>query len=169
MARTFSIITTSKGRLEHLKLSLPQMLRQNCSEVIVVDFSCPEGTGDYVRTHFPAVKVVAVEGEDYFSNWKARNAGAAAASSNVLIFCDADTVLADDAGAWISDTLPERAFGFFERAKTVRFNTSGLRLAANQLRGFHVIPAAAFRRLGGYDEVFQGYAAGAASTRTAPA
>ncbi len=31
----------------------------------------------------------------------------------------------------------------------------------NQLKGFHVIPAPAFRRLGGYDEVLEGYAAGA--------
>lgn len=160
MQRTFSLITTSKSRLEHLKLSLPAMLRQSCSEVIVVDFSCPEGTADYVRTHFPEVRVVAVDGEEHFSNWKARNAGASVATSDVLVFCDADTILADDAIARISDSLPAKAFGFFERAKTVHFNTAGPRLAQNQLKGFHAIPSAAFRRIGGYDEVLRGYGAG---------
>ncbi len=40
----FSIITTCKGRLEHLKQTLPAMLAQKDSEVIVVDYSCPHGT-----------------------------------------------------------------------------------------------------------------------------
>ena len=160
MQRTFSIITTSKGRVEHLKRSLPKMIGQPSTEVIVVDFSCPQGTGDFVRAHFPQARVVAVDGEPHFSNWKARNAGASAASSDVLVFCDADTILADDAIARISDTLPEKAFGYFVRASTARFNTSGLRLASNQLRGFHAIPSADFRRVGGYDEVLRGYAAG---------
>lgn len=84
------------SRLEHLKASLTRMIGQP-AEVIVVDFSCLQGTADYVRSHFPSVRVVAVEGEAYFSNWKARNAGAAVASSDILLFCDADTVLAESA------------------------------------------------------------------------
>jgi GT2 family glycosyltransferase len=34
-------------------------------------------------------------------------------------------------------------------------------VAANQLKGFQIIPREAFRRVGGYDEVLEGYAAGA--------
>ena len=160
MDRSFSIITTCKGRLDHLKRSLPHMLEQNGAEVIVVDYSCPDGTADYVEEHFPSVRVVRVEGEAGFSNWRARNRGAAAASSNVLIFCDADTILAEGAVEVISTTLPPRRYGFFSREATLRFNKSRIRIGDNQLRGFHVVPTPAFRALGGYDEVLEGYAAG---------
>jgi hypothetical protein len=158
--RSFSIITACKGRLDHLKRTLPRMVAQGAAEVIVVDYSCPEGTGDYVEKNFPSVRVVRVEGEAGFSNWKARNRGAEAATSDVLIFCDADTILAEDAVAKISAALPPRTYGFFSRGATLHFNRSGLRIGDNQLRGFHVIPARAFRALGGYDELFEGYAAG---------
>lgn len=161
MARTFGIITTCKGRLEHLKVSLPSMVAQNCNEVIVVDFSCPEGTGAFVSANFPSATVVSVEGQKHFSNWKARNAGAAAAKSDVLVFVDADTILAKDAIAWLEAHVPPRKFGYFDSATSQAFNRGGPRLAANQLKGFQVIPARAFRRVGGYDEILEGYAAGA--------
>ena len=160
MPRTFSIITTCKGRLEHLKQTLPRMLEQGAAEVVVVDYSCPDGTGDWVRETFPAVRVVDVKGEQGFSNWKARNAGAAAATGNLLLFCDADTILAPNAGDSIARALPPKTYGFFKRNATARFNKAGLRLGSNQLRGFHAIPAPAFRRLGGYDDVLRGWGAG---------
>jgi glycosyltransferase involved in cell wall biosynthesis len=158
--RSFSIITTCKGRLDHLKRSLPRMIQQEGAEVIVVDFSCPEGTADYVEQHFPTVRVVRVEGEAGFSNWRARNRGAEAASSDILVFCDADTILAEDALVVIAATFPRRRYGYFSRQATLRFNKSRIRIGDNQLRGFHVIPAPAFGALGGYDEVLEGYAAG---------
>lgn len=161
MSVKFSIITTCKGRLDHLRETLPRMLEQPDSEVVVVDFSCPQGTAEFVAENHPQARVVKVEGQEHFSNWRARNAGAAAATGEVLIFCDADTFLAPDATRWLADNLPAGAFGFFDRADTARFNTAKLRLGFNQLRGFHVIPAAALRRLGGYDDVMEGYAAGA--------
>ena len=162
MARTFSIITTCKGRLEHLKASLPNLVAQGASEVIVVDYSCPQGTAEFVAANFPSVRVVSVTGQEHFSNWKARNAGAAAATSDVLIFVDADTIVAKGAVEWISEHLPQKAFGFFNSETSRSFNVrGGPRLASNQLKGFHVIPTPAFRRANGYDEVLEGYAAGA--------
>ncbi len=161
MARTFSIITTCKGRLDHLKASLPTMLAQQCNEVVVVDYSCPQGTGAFVSENFPSVRLVSVEGQHHFSNWKARNAGAAVASSNVLVFVDADTLLAEGAIEWLAAHLPPRSYGYFDSATSRAFNRSGPRVAANQLKGFQVIPTPAFRRVGGYDEILEGYAAGA--------
>jgi glycosyltransferase involved in cell wall biosynthesis len=160
MPRSFSIITTCKGRLEHLKQTLPRMLDQGAAEVVVVDYSCPEGTGDWVRENFPAVRVVDVKGEQGFSNWRARTAGSAAATGNLLLFCDADTILGPEAGESIARELPPKTYGFFKRNATARFNKAGLRLGSNQLRGFHAIPAPAFRRLGGYDDVLRGWGAG---------
>lgn len=160
MARTFDIITTCKGRLEHLKRSLPSMLDQGAANVIVVDYSCPDGTAGYVREHFPLTRVVHVEGQPHFSNWRARNAGAAAASSQVLVFCDADTILANNAIAWLSEHLPTKALGHFERNTRRKFNKAKTNLAENQLAGFIAVPRAAFLRVGGYDEVLEGYGAG---------
>lgn len=160
LERTFAIITSCKGRLDHLKETLPQMVDQAAHEVIVVDFSCPQGTGDYVAANFPSVRVVSLPGEEHFSNWRARNAAAAVAASEILVFVDADTKLASGAIGWLSKHLPERVYGFFKRTTSESFNQNGPKVAANQLRGFHVIPAAAFKRVGGYDEILEGYAAG---------
>jgi hypothetical protein len=114
-----------------------------------------------VSANFPSVRVVTVPGQDHFSNWRARNAGAATAQSDVLIFIDADTILADGAVEWIDHHLEPRTYGFFNSESSRAFNKGGPRVAANQLRGFQVIPRPAFRRASGYDQVLEGYAAGA--------
>ena len=163
-ARAFSIVTACMDRLDDLKRSLPLMLDQGCAEVIVVDFSCPQETAAYVAKHFPSVRVVSVEGQKFFSNWKARNAGAAVATSDMLLFCDADVVLAKNAVDWIADNLPENALGHFtnESVRQLEKPRRGRKrtLAFNQLKGFQVIPTAAFRAVEGYDDVPQGYGAG---------
>lgn len=159
MARTYTIITSCMGRLEHLKQSLPAMLRQS-AEVIVVDYSCPERSGDYVEEHFPAARVVRVEGQTAFCNAKPRNAAAAEATGEILIFCDADTIVADHAVVWIDEHLPPGKYGWITNKSAKRF-VGPARLSRNQLRGFQVISAAAFREIGGFDEVLHGYADGA--------
>jgi hypothetical protein len=160
LARSFAIVTTCKGRLNHLKLALPRMVAQ-ADQVIVVDYSCPQAAGEYVLSNFPSAQVVSVEGEEFFSNWKARNAGASAATTDVLLFVDADSVLAEGAIASIAEQLPVRAYGFVPAPNAQSLNRSGLPLAMNQLSGFLAVPAAEFRRVGGYDEMFEGYASGA--------
>jgi hypothetical protein len=137
------------------------MVAQACNEVIVVDYSCPQGTGKFVSANFPSVRLLSVEGQQHFSNWKARNAGAAAATSNVLLFVDADTLLAPGAIEWVATHLPPRTYGFFDSQTSREFNRGGPRVAANQLKGFQIVPRAAFQRVGGYDDVLEGYAAGA--------
>ena len=52
-----SAIVTCKGRLEHLKQTLPLLMAMPDSEVIVVDYDCPDRSGDWVRAEHPgAVK-----------------------------------------------------------------------------------------------------------------
>jgi glycosyltransferase involved in cell wall biosynthesis len=136
------------------------MLKQDGAEVIVVDYSCPEESGRYVKQSFPSAKVVSVGGKPYFAICDARNRGAAVASGEMLVFCDADTILAENAIKWISRTLPKKSFGGFSGVAMSGFNRSGLRLSSNQLRGFQVVSAKAFHAVGGYDDVLQGYAAG---------
>src|SRR4051812_19270564 len=136
------------------------MLAQADSEVIVVDYSCPEGTASYVKSHFPAARTVTVEGETGFSNWKARNAGAAIAKGTFLVFCDADIVLAADATGQLAGLITAASFGYFKNDASKQVAKTGSPLAANQLKGFQVIPRTSFREAGGYDELLAGYAAG---------
>jgi GT2 family glycosyltransferase len=141
----FSIITTCKGRLDHLKQTLPQFAKQSDAEAIVVDYSCPQGSGDWVRKNFPQVKVVEVRGEAYFRANHARNCGAAQASSPYLIFLDADTLVADDFITRIEHALVPNSF------LRIRYRLG------NDLNGACVVPAEAFRTCGGYDDVIEGY------------
>lgn len=90
-----SVITTCKGRLTHLKQSLPRMVEQGADvEVIVVDYDCPDGAAQWVRTLYPQVRVVKVDNAPFFNAANARNRGAAAASGEWLFFVDADILLA---------------------------------------------------------------------------
>ena len=73
----FSIVTTCMGRLDDLKRTLPRMVSQKDTEVIVVDYNCPQRTGDFVRQNHPDAKVVSERNETQFNLARARNLGAA--------------------------------------------------------------------------------------------
>lgn len=157
----FSIITACKNRLSHLKESLPAMLAQPNSEVIVVDFSCGEGTAEYVRRHHPQVKVIEVTGRDYFSNWEARNAGAVAASGEWFVFVDADIILSAHCMQWLDEHMKPGIYAKFPPGKKLerhRSKTSAISL--NNLQGFLVIRRQAFELVGGYDDLLKGWGAG---------
>jgi hypothetical protein len=60
-----AIITTCKGRLAFLKQTLPLMVATGFP-VTVVDYDCPEGTGDWVAANFPDVNLVRVKDRSFF-------------------------------------------------------------------------------------------------------
>jgi glycosyltransferase involved in cell wall biosynthesis len=152
----FSIITACKNRLDHLKQSLPAMLGQADAEVIVVDFSCPEGTGAYVRANFAQARVVEIKDKSYFNNWEARNAGAAQALGQWLVFVDADVLLAPDCTATLAPLLKPSMFGTLD-PKSVS-TSSGL--GSNDLFGFQVIRRSDFEQVKGFDDLLTGWGAG---------
>lgn len=139
-----SIITTCKGRLHYLVQSLPTFLCQPNTEVIVVDYDCPQHTAKVVADQFPAVKIVHLTDRPSFNVSEARNVGAAAATAPVLAFVDADIVLSGNFAEHVADWSPH-AYGEF--------------IGPNDVRGTCVAPAKAFRHIGGYDEVMTGYGA----------
>ncbi len=142
-----SFITTCMGRLEHLQQSLPTWLVQPDCEVVVVDYSCPQRSGDWVENTHPGVKVVRVEGQPYFNVSKARNAGARVASGRWFCMVDADVLLAP---------------GFATEAKLLLDAGCFLRVeqgAPNDLMGMVMISRGAFNAVGGYDEVMEGWGA----------
>ena len=136
-------ITTCKGRLAHLKQTLPRAVAQGFP-CIVVDYSCPEGTGGWVEANFPQVKVVRVEGEPGFSAARARNAGAAVAQTPWLGLFDADILLSDNFAAAIEPML---GGGNFYRAAPVTRQTWGSIVCARE----------DFASIGGYDEAYAGW------------
>lgn len=143
-APLISFITTSKGRLAHLQQTLPRMAAQAGAEVIVVDYDCPEGSGDWVAAQWPAVRVQRVSAAPLFRLAHARNTGAAAARGRWLCFVDADVLLDD---AFVARTLPllyDEAFFGLENPQPTAFGTVVCRRDD-------------FMAIGGYDEVIEGY------------
>lgn len=140
----FTYITTCKGRLHHLRQSLPAALASGTAEFIVVDYGCPDGAGRWVREHHPAVTVVTVSDDPGFNAARARNAGAAAARTQWLGFFDADVLLAP---------------GFFARVE------SGVDLGHYYVPdsgdpntwGSCLVERAAFLAAGGYDEAIDNW------------
>lgn len=88
-----SFVVTCKGRLEHLKQSLPRMVAQPNCECIVVDYDCPDGAAEWVSKNHPQVRVVKVEQAPRFHVARARNLGAKAATNEWLAFLDADVLI----------------------------------------------------------------------------
>src|SRR5476649_2313793 len=79
-----------KGRLAHLRESLPRVAAQ--APCIVVDYDCPENSGDWVNAHHPEVAVVRIRNEPGFNLARARNLGAAETRADWIVFLDADVV-----------------------------------------------------------------------------
>ncbi len=140
----FTLIVTCKGRLDHLKQTLPRFVRLADTQVVLVDYSCPDKAGDWVEVNFPDVKVVRVEGQKFFNLSAARNAGAAVADSQTLVFCDADTVISDGFGV---------ALGSLADDNFLTFKAS----AGNSLGGTCAVNAKHFEKVEGFDEVMSNY------------
>lgn len=146
MSRELSLITTCKGRLHHLRQTLPEMMKQEDAECIVVDYGCPQGTGDWVAENFAQVKVVRVNNDPGFNQCRARNLGAVAASSSLFCFVDADIRLAPGFASWIGENCTTKTF---LRAAPVTIETWGTFACRRE----------DFWRVGGYDEIYEGWGA----------
>ena len=142
-----STITTCKGRLAHLKQTLPALMRTG-AEVVVVDYDCPEGAGAWVRAAHPEARVVAVADRPLFNAAAARNLGAAAASGEWLFFIDADVLIDPDALKPVEAGLTSRSTMFV--APEPR---------PEQLWGAILVSRVWFDAVEGYDETFEGWGA----------
>ncbi len=145
MAPKYSIITTCKGRLHNLKRTLPGFLKQENTEVIVVDYDCPDGTSDYVALVHPNARVVSVVDRPKFNTSHARNLGAMQAKGEFLIFLDADVVIAEHFVRHVDSLMKYPSLALFGPP------------AQNSLRGSCVVWRKDFDKVGGYDELLGGY------------
>ena len=137
-------ITTCKGRLAHLKQTLPRIVNQPDVSCVVVDYACPDGTADWVLANFPQVVVVRVTREPGFHLARARNLGAQAANAPWLAFFDADILWSQD---FAKTMIPRLQAGHFYRAEPVTSQTWGSIICHRQ----------DFDAIGGYDEAFHGW------------
>jgi glycosyltransferase involved in cell wall biosynthesis len=143
-----AFVTVSKGRLQHIKKTLPLLLRQGATEVAVVDYDCPDGTADWVEAHFPTVKIVRATDNQGFCLSRGRNLGAEQTRSEWLVFVDADVETEEGWMEWMEQHLKP---GHFYRAEPVGGqrdpNTYGTVICA---RGD-------FEAVSGYDEAHRGW------------
>ena len=150
MSRTrFSLITTCRGRLHHVRETLPLMAAQPDVEVILVDDACPDGTGNWVEANFPGVKVVRSHSENAFNLARARNIGVGAASAEWLLFVDADVRIEPGWIDWMRVNVEPGRFYWIEADPQGRRN--------RDLFGTLICHRSDFAALEGYDEVFQGW------------
>jgi glycosyltransferase involved in cell wall biosynthesis len=147
---TFSIVTCCKGRLEFLKRSLPTFVQQAETEVVVVDYDCPERTKDWVAAHYPDVRVAAVADAPLFNLSRARNIGVDAARGRWLVLCDADMLLVP---SFAQEMRERMAPGTYLRP--YQDTPSGARKLPFPL----LCEATAYRDVGGYDDAFRGWGA----------
>lgn len=143
-----AFITTCKGRLHHIKETLPLIAALSPAEIIVVDYDCPDKTGDWIEANMPGIKVLRVEDDAGFCLPRARNLGAAMTSAPWLCFIDADIKVRGDWLSWMQENLVS---GHFYRAAM----TEGKRQEDSY--GTVICPRSAFEAIGGYDETFRGW------------
>ena len=146
--KTIASVTICKGRLHHLRQTLPLLVALGTSEVIVVDYGCPDRSGDWVEANFPGVTVVRVTDDPGFSISRARNIGASQASADWLLFVDADIFAAAGWHGWMQDQL--QPGNFYRRALV-----EGIR--DSDTHGTAICARADLAAMGGYDEVYRGW------------
>lgn len=152
-----TFIMTCMGRLSQVEQTLPFVQAQSNSNVIFVDYSCPDHSGLWVQQHFPEAHVVKQEGASYFNLSAARNVGIHAldrSSQGLVCFVDADVILAPSFADWIRQNYQLKHFMFLQKS------------AANAgLGGLLVVHSRDLQQFGGYDETMAGYGRNAAFMR----
>lgn len=136
------------GRREHLETTLA-FTQAAFDKVIVVDWSCPQKSGEFAESE--GAHVVYKQGEKFFSGSRAKNFGARLVTTEYVAFVDADSMcmpgLKDEVNSLIGPhrmLLSARAFDGSDVNDTV---------------GFIVCPIARFRAVGGFDETWIGWGA----------
>jgi len=140
-----SIVTPCKNRLAHLQQTLPLMRKVEFAEVIVVDYGCEQGTGEWIAANYPDVRVIRVTDDPVFHVSRARNIGGAHAVADALCFIDADTFVIGDLSDWATRNLKK---GWFFVIPDIGVSTAG----------FLLCQKADFLNVGGYDEALRGWA-----------
>ncbi len=78
--------------------------------MIVVDFDCPDGTGQWVKENFPQVHVIKVNAQPIFDYSRSRHIGGHAVKTKWIAFFDADVLVSEHFFEKMAPNLREGAF-----------------------------------------------------------
>jgi glycosyltransferase involved in cell wall biosynthesis len=82
------------GRADHLEQTLPTWMLNPIDEIVVVDWSSPEGIKKIIDTYQDGRIIhVSVPGQTVFDRSRAKNTGVRISTGHFLILCDADVKL----------------------------------------------------------------------------
>jgi hypothetical protein len=152
------VIVSCMGRREFVRRTAPMMLARRDVGYCLVDYSCPERSGDWIEETYPKAAaegrllVERVVGCRHFNKCAALNAGARRAiraGARWLCFLDADTIVRAGFFDWIGAELDAD-----------RFLIADLRPDGSDppsLTGVLVVSSARFAETAGYDEAFRGW------------
>lgn len=140
------------GRLSHIKLTIDSVLNASKIQYLLVDYECPDRSGNWVEKYKPRANVLRMKalgrmgGKPLFNKSIALNYGARSAFSwgaSHVLFIDADTVANDL--SWTENILNDTFY-----IPDHKINDIGL-------YGMLLVPKAGFEKSGGYDESMTGY------------
>lgn len=144
-----SYVITAKGRKSHISQSIPRLIAINPTEVILVDYNCPDGTGEWVAKTFPSVNVIFINNADTFHLAKARNIGAKVVTNDWICFLDADVLLNQNFELELASSLHSGLY--FRPCQEVGLTQN------YSLHGTFVCEKSAFDSINGYDEVIKNW------------
>ena len=162
--RRFAFIMPCMGRLDHVKRSAAQLMQ--CAPVdgkknlfVFVDFYCPDGSGDWIKSQFKNACVVKMadllpledDRQPLFNKPGAHNTGALEAierGAEYLVFIDADTLITPQLIAFLYGNASRDRFMIFEPS-----------LVWRDLTGFLVVHKSHFLKVNGFDKDFKGWGA----------
>ena len=106
-----SFVVPCMGRLGRLRATLDSIGAQSRCTCYVVDYSCPEGAGDWVCANVPRAHVVRVPGRMRYHAAEARNRGAHATDEDAIVcFLDPGLVALHDLAGRLLAELPANGF-----------------------------------------------------------
>lgn len=114
-----TVVTTSMGRLHHLRRSVPSWLSHTPWDVVVADHRCPDGSADWAASQGPRARGIRVPasprpGGPEFDLNAARHAGASEVGTPWIAFVDADVLVEPGFAEWAETRMVPGSFAVAE-------------------------------------------------------
>jgi glycosyltransferase involved in cell wall biosynthesis len=171
-----SYCTTCKGRLHHLKETLPQNLaaeKDNPNvEFVILDYDSPDGLGQWLKENYSdeiasgRIKYARYESAPNFKMAHAKNMAHRLASGDILCNLDADNVIVPDYSRWLGDRFMENRDRVVSHHPVTLKDELDLKLVS-RLKGRDrpqsgyggriAVAASNYHKLNGYDENYSGW------------
>lgn len=170
-----SYCTTCKGRLHHLKETLPANLAAEAHnpnvEFVVLDYGSEDGLGEWIHQNFQAeiesgrLRYARSE-QPFFRMAHAKNMAHRLATGDILCNVDADNFVPKDFSRWLGEQFDQDPHaiitplaltqGEFVKQRTARV-LKGQTPKLSGIGGRVAVSSEDFYKLGGYDERIEGW------------